>query len=57
MRALGADLSTSPFCAPACAALVSPAHAAAEPRPTRTGRGANLPDIERVQRLALNTDA
>ncbi|MGA4960051.1 hypothetical protein [Streptomyces lavendulocolor] len=37
--------------------LVAPAHAAAEPRPTRTGRGASLTDIERVQRLTLNTNA
>ncbi|MEU3850389.1 TetR/AcrR family transcriptional regulator [Streptomyces sp. NPDC029554] len=37
--------------------LVDPAHAAAEPTPTRSGRGSGLPDVERVQRLTGDTNA
>ncbi|MER8219111.1 hypothetical protein ABTZ58_00590 [Streptomyces sp. NPDC094143] len=46
----GALLSTGPR------RLVDPAHAAADPTPIRTGRGTGLPHVERVQRLARNTN-
>ncbi|MFI8946961.1 TetR/AcrR family transcriptional regulator [Streptomyces sp. NPDC053750] len=36
--------------------LVDPSGAADDPTPSRTGRGTGLPDVERVQRLARDTD-